>query len=458
MRGRVANWMRQTARVAASLATLAAAVSLLASAPAASAANVVLDGDDFLVTISESTNWEITVPAGFFDTGSDAFSEVVEFEGVPIDPGTFGDVDTVVRRLDDANVTTIVSSDTVDIEIIALRMKSIDPITVTYGGGSPELWDVDVCLRNVTQDTGTMLITRQSEFGGVAEPELPVKVVLTFSRLPPDSALQQTLDVDDTLAPADPVPWLEDSSPFGISVSSGTMIDTDCDDVADTASTGTSNFELGVFLANTSVNDPDLSCQAVFPNIEDGGTNPGSHSVSLPQNPGFPFSCCLKAGGSLTGKCEPLGEGPGKTRTDDCKNNHQVVGGEGADCTTPGACCLPGGCITGSNKCCCEMAGGVFAGEGSTTCPPPCVDSGVPALSGRGLVALGLALLAATFFALRRRGMKPHVRLGTVLVLAAALVAVGVSYAAIRNGADGRCTARAATPSAELSGDLCTSE
>ena len=49
---------------------------------------------------------------------------IVDFKGDPIGPG---DTDTIVRRLDDAVLPSLGSSDTIDTELVALSLISVSP-------------------------------------------------------------------------------------------------------------------------------------------------------------------------------------------------------------------------------------------------------------------------------------------------------------------------------------------
>ena len=94
----------------------------------------------------------------------------------------------------------------------------------------------------------------------------------------------------------------------------------------------------------------------------------GKHDVNLPVSDA---TCCR-----LDGTCEALVSITACEKLD--QGGAVALGGDGASCTPSGACCLPDGtCEPESNKCCCELRGGQYMGDGSTECPvPPCQECG----------------------------------------------------------------------------------
>jgi uncharacterized repeat protein (TIGR01451 family) len=92
--------------------------------------------------------------------------------------------DTIVRR----GGTTLPmpgSNDTIPIEIVALSLTSVMPITVTYGGGSPNQFDVSVDLPPGPQPTGQMTMTRTGDTSGTLQSQLPVISHVTFTNQNP---------------------------------------------------------------------------------------------------------------------------------------------------------------------------------------------------------------------------------------------------------------------------------
>ena len=65
---------------------------------------------------------------------------------------------------------------TVEVEVVALNLKSTDPIEVTYNGGQdPEYWNVAVDLSVVTPPPGTITAVKMHCNGGTYTSELHVK-------------------------------------------------------------------------------------------------------------------------------------------------------------------------------------------------------------------------------------------------------------------------------------------
>ncbi len=161
------------------------------------------------------------IPADFFGPGSDPFTGSVAVQGVPTDTfGTFtglSPTDTIVERKQDAGPPGF--PDTIDIEIVALSLRSVGPITVTYNGGqNPEPWDLDIDLPPVGgQNLGSMTVRHEFAEGGTFDSTLPVKPLLTFTRQ--SDALQAVRDYNlEALSPiqyqATGVPWCHSANPL----------------------------------------------------------------------------------------------------------------------------------------------------------------------------------------------------------------------------------------------------
>ena len=162
------------------------------------------------------------IPAGFFGEGSDSFTGLVCLQGEPLGStpfGEFGDADTIIRRPADPFDRCDVPSPaevTVDAEVVALNLKTIEPITVYYDGSNPEEWDVAVDLSAVAPDpTGWIMAFKTHCNGGTYTNSLNVQARFTFTKVE-DPGEQKVLDTGldgicpVTLGTSDPQPWVSD--------------------------------------------------------------------------------------------------------------------------------------------------------------------------------------------------------------------------------------------------------
>lgn len=147
------------------------AVASIAITTNVSNAQDVLPGFDFLrddpMTNTHYLFVQDQVPANFFGPGSDPFNGLVFFQGDPL--GSFPpcplddltNVDTAFRRSEPAVLPGIPSSDQIPIEIVALNLVSVQPITVTYnGGGNPEQWIIRQHVSQSIPSEGTITVSR----------------------------------------------------------------------------------------------------------------------------------------------------------------------------------------------------------------------------------------------------------------------------------------------------------
>jgi hypothetical protein len=86
-----------------------------------------------------------TVPPAPFDFATVPNPQIVDFEGLPIGCFDFGagcefvgGTDTIVERLTLADLGS--GSDTIDIELVALSLVSIDPVDLGFGAGFEDLF------------------------------------------------------------------------------------------------------------------------------------------------------------------------------------------------------------------------------------------------------------------------------------------------------------------------------
>ena len=110
--------------------------------------------------------------------GFDPFAGMMFFEGVPIDTLRFGQTDTIVNRLQEANPSG--GSATVDIEMVALSLQSVEPIALT-AAGVDSFFDVFVDLSVAPHEIGSMTMDQIGPEGGTFDATLPVKPRFTFT-------------------------------------------------------------------------------------------------------------------------------------------------------------------------------------------------------------------------------------------------------------------------------------
>jgi hypothetical protein len=153
----------------------------------------VTAGHDLLETDSSDTHLDFSanpLPAHFFGPGSDPFDGTIYLEGDPFD--SFGGynglspTDTIIERKEDAGDAGF--PETIDIEIVALELKSDEPITVSYDGGSYFYdWDVTVSVPegDEHQETGSMTIGHDEDADGgtFVIDALPIRPLLTFTQI-----------------------------------------------------------------------------------------------------------------------------------------------------------------------------------------------------------------------------------------------------------------------------------
>jgi len=154
-------------------------------------------GDDYFTTPANGATFQdfgsMPIPADFFAPGSEPFTHVIWFQGRPLQsspPNLLLPSDTIVRRLQSVNLAIPGYEIDIPIEIVALSLVSIDPITVTYNGGVfTEQWNVSVHLSAVQpQVQGSMTVRAGGcpcAEGGTFTATLPVLPRLVFSRIGP---------------------------------------------------------------------------------------------------------------------------------------------------------------------------------------------------------------------------------------------------------------------------------
>jgi len=148
------------------------------------------------------------IPADFFGAGSDPFTGSICLEGVPLGLVDLtsagfgmvpaGDADTLIKRSADPFSRCELPSSreqTVDIEVVALNLKSIDPITVDFNGGTTsKQFDVTVDLSETPAPMGSLTAVKTHCNGGTYTSMLFVQPRFTFTNVndPTDVAVLDT--------------------------------------------------------------------------------------------------------------------------------------------------------------------------------------------------------------------------------------------------------------------------
>jgi hypothetical protein len=164
------------------------------------------------------------IPADFFEFGSEPFAGSVCLAGVPLGPtpwGDFGNADTLILRsadpFDRCDPPSPTSWATVDIEVVALSLASIDPIVVTVWG-APTYWDVFVDLSPVRPSWGILGARKTHCNGGTYASYLNVQPRFTFTKVG-DPSQVRVLDTGQqglcpiTLNQDTNPPWVADADP-----------------------------------------------------------------------------------------------------------------------------------------------------------------------------------------------------------------------------------------------------
>ncbi len=192
----------------------------LVYASTAQAQMVILGGSDLWATPGggQSTHSfaDNPIPAGFFGEGSELFDGTIIFEGLPINdnPGLapvdgfdLGMTDTIVKRLDDMSLEQTGDTASTPIEIVALSLTSVEPISIMING-EERLFDVEVQLPfSGQQPQGQMTIRHSIDQGGTFDAMLPVNADLFFVDVDTGDFIG-SLPATEIELSANGVPWL----------------------------------------------------------------------------------------------------------------------------------------------------------------------------------------------------------------------------------------------------------
>ena len=165
---------------------LVAGLFVTTKSKAAMSLYIPAGNDEFETTGNGETyhNFQASpVPAGFFGTGSLQYAGLVPLVGVPLNPAV-SDTDTIIHRNSD-----VLSPGSTTINMTALNLAGINPITVTYSDNHTESWTVKVNLSSLKASGGSMSFNSD---GSAFDSSLSVYPKFTFTRV--SDGLTKVLD------------------------------------------------------------------------------------------------------------------------------------------------------------------------------------------------------------------------------------------------------------------------
>lgn len=248
------------------------------------------------------------IPADFFGPGSEPFTGSVCLRGVPLGDPDLGLSDTIIQRSADPFDACTIGGPTfnaVQIEIVALSLEGIDPITVTVNS-QPEQWNVAVDLSSVPAPVGQLFAQKTHCNGGTYSTILNVRPRFTFTKVV-DPSQTRVLDTGVegispiTLTSATPQPWS-----FDLSADASASVD-----------------PCTHFLAGFEDRLPPQSCDCNTNNVRDACDIENNTSLDCNANR-IPDECDIASGRSadennntIPDECEPtaVGDDVGETST-----------------------------------------------------------------------------------------------------------------------------------------------
>ncbi|HEX3126696.1 MAG TPA: hypothetical protein VH394_05145 [Thermoanaerobaculia bacterium] len=213
---------------------------LLGLSPLAADSTVKRGIDVFTTPADGKTFYDFAqnpIPAGFFCSGSEAFTGRIAFKGLPLVtrvPGQLRSTDTVVERLDDA-VFNAKGTATTRIQFRALSLVSIAPLKTACGA-----FHAYVSLSGKQRVT-TMNIQRTKQGGGSFAAPLAADIRLTFIPVKPvhGKNARKLSMTGRFIFPATSIPW---SFTEGAKTLNTVVVDTNGDQIPDRSLPGLSNF------------------------------------------------------------------------------------------------------------------------------------------------------------------------------------------------------------------------
>lgn len=245
------------------------ALSLLVALPALAGGASITNGIDLWRTPGNGGTFvdfaREPLPAGFFCSGSPAFTGRIVFAGVPVKTlpaNALGGADTVIQRLDDApftrNLTALrpfalrgedgsvtrldaaafrgQEAATTRIQVKAISFASVRPVQTGCGAAT-----VTASLAG-EQPVTEMLIVRDHENGGHFYAPLSLRVKLTFTPVRGGAPVEVVRPIE---FPAKPLSVWSEVPARQVVYDSFVRVDSDADGAVDVMLPGTSNFAAG---------------------------------------------------------------------------------------------------------------------------------------------------------------------------------------------------------------------
>jgi len=160
-------------------------------------------------------------PPSNFESAAFVHGDPLFSQGVnPSPPSDLGLVDTIIKRGEDIVLNNIGDTQTIDIEIVALSLQSVSPITVSYIGGlgcsaiGDSFFDITVEIDTSSPSLGSMTFERTGITNGVFTELTTANTLLRFENTnPSDTGVQNfppefsfDLTVDDVPFSIFPLP------------------------------------------------------------------------------------------------------------------------------------------------------------------------------------------------------------------------------------------------------------
>lgn len=234
-------------------------------------------------SIAEPMTWNGSILADGFEKGgrvSDAILDTrLVFLPYPLrtisgNPSVYWPADTLVELLQGVDfASTSPETKTVRTRVRAVSLIGARPLTVTYGGGSPELWDYRLCASAVpgTNTDGFLELTNDCDNAGTFVHAMITRAKVVFTR----QRDGRTVEFDQGGAGADPLIliahgyWMKRDAATGdyVSAPAGGKVDADCNGTTDNDVTlpATSNVLLGVGRVDCNTLEPNRGFEAIRP-------------------------------------------------------------------------------------------------------------------------------------------------------------------------------------------------